>query len=426
MFQQLISRISQDDNPRLHRTPFLLLWIASYAAAWFLPRFYECLIWDYRLTDLRVWLKGSYNNREWWREDLLLGILFATVLAFMLSWLLKRRYGFVPQFFTISTFVGATLGGFGFPRIGLSHLNGLEFLPLDFMLWFGTVAIFQAIAVLRTSRQGWIIAAVGLLAGVIANAIYIPLHVDSLSNYSAEFGLLIGTIIQASGSGIAILNIMADTRKDTIPKRKVEEKAKTRIYGGFHPLIFVGLWLAIYFMGFNIMMLVRDSYNNFVGYRAFISENEVYWIVYGLAWAIAGFVMAIGQKWLLRQMRESGFQHWIIVSTIGWFITGASQFMLWFSDYGLVTHRFAWLVIFLIAPMLLQSIVIMREIPSGWLWLTSASPSIIVSGFIFYVRYYINYLAISTIIGHIMVIISTGVIFAYINARQTKFIKQTD
>src|SRR5688572_7385610 len=111
MFCQLISAVQNDENPRLHRVPFMLLWIMSYGLAWYAIDFYEWLRCELVLREFINWLK--YNND--WSEKLVIGIIFGTVLTSFHSWLIRRRYGYLPKYWTLITWIGATLTAYGYP-----------------------------------------------------------------------------------------------------------------------------------------------------------------------------------------------------------------------------------------------------------------------------------------------------------------------
>lgn len=424
MFKQLISRIKEDDNPRLHRVTFMALWIVSYGVAWFLPRFYERLAFDYRLYDVLRWLKGGglgATSRDWWREDILVGLLFGLVLATMQTWLLKRRYGYVPKFWRTATIIGATLGGFGYARVGLAHINGLEFLPVDFIIWFSVIALFQTIVMLQVSRRAWLIALIGILAGLVANGIFVPFTDNP---FSAETGLLAGSLIQAIGMGATILAVMANPRDGVIPKRKVKQKSKNRIQDDFHPLTFMGLWLALHLFrqvilsGFwNIRWMLTNQFEVFSHINNWIGQHQSFWIVSGSIWAIAGLILAIGQKWLMQQQSDKPFRHWTTLSAIGWFVAGICL-RQYLTGYNLPLYqRLAWLSAFFMIPALFQTLPMLRTMRYGWLWLVTGITPAIVTGWMvaFQIPYYSCYAIIT---GGMLLSLSTAIAFLFIKSRQ--------
>ena len=84
MFRQLVSIIIEDDNPSLHRIPFILLWFVSYGFAWFVLYIYEMIWYDWTFDPFLSWLK--YSPQGPWREGLVVGLLFGLMLSFVQTW----------------------------------------------------------------------------------------------------------------------------------------------------------------------------------------------------------------------------------------------------------------------------------------------------------------------------------------------------
>ena len=156
MIRQLMSAIRTDDNPRLHRIPFVLLWMLSFVLAWYAILIYEGLWYIKPLCDVVYLVKyGDFP------EGLFIGLLFGLVLAFVQTWLLRQRYGFVLKYWGLITIIGATIAGLGYPRVGTSVFTRPT-LGDDFILWFSVLGFFQAVAMMPINRKGWLIFIVGI------------------------------------------------------------------------------------------------------------------------------------------------------------------------------------------------------------------------------------------------------------------------
>ncbi len=92
------------------------------------------------------------------------------MLSFIQTWLIRQRYDYVPKFWRAATILGATIAGFGYPRIGMrtgESLIGFNWMGVnsttpvdstvnDFLIWFLVLNLFQAIVMFRVNRTAWI------------------------------------------------------------------------------------------------------------------------------------------------------------------------------------------------------------------------------------------------------------------------------
>src|SRR5690606_19883843 len=183
------------------------------------------------------------NNHAEWVTGVGMGLTFGLMLSLVQTWLIRRRYGFVPKFWRYTTIIGATLTGFSFPFA--TYYWDYDQLWIPLIIWFSLLNIFQAGVMFRVNRQAWLLALVGIVAGLVASGLYaIPDSYDT-----ALWALLLGATIQAIGTAIIMLRLMANPREGIVPKRDTDEKSKARMRDGLHPMTFIGFWAAAHFAG---------------------------------------------------------------------------------------------------------------------------------------------------------------------------------
>lgn len=382
MFRQLISAVLEDDNPRLHRIPFFLLWIVSYSLAWYVLYIYEMLWYEYRLDGILSWLKFSSS----WGEGLVIGLLFGLMLSFTQTWLIRQRYGYIPRFWRMATILGATIAGLGYPRVGLNpgeYFIGINnwginnpilvnSLVVDFFFWFIVLSLFQTIVLLPVNRKAWLIIVVGLLSGIVASA---PL-MDPAVLYGRPFWtLILGTMVQTLGTGLLVLYLMAYPREGIVAKREKVKKFRIDTEGKLTTISFALWWSGIFVLSLVMMVVLYELWRFMVYYSPIslyeslnLSDNEGKWYVGAVLFGIMGIVTAIAQQWLMKKHSQRIISHWRIFTIIGWVIAGV---MWWEYRY---THPLTLLdrnllkVGYFVIPTLVQTIPIHRALRGGWIW----------------------------------------------------------
>ncbi len=368
MIQQLLSRIKHDDNPRLHHTPFIILWMASYGLGWVFLRTYEILWYQSGLCDFYLWLRGGYdrNPETWWREDIFVGLLFGLSLAVVQTWLIRRRYGYVPKFWRVATIIGSVIAGFGYPRLGLFPYGIISSadISFDYLLWFSTINIFQSIVMWRINKTAWQIAGIGVLSSFVAISI---LHLLNPHSGGDTIALILGIAIQALGTALSVIKLMNEPREGIVPKRG-KNKSKNNFQKKFHPITFIGLWLLICLMGhltLDVIIEIRQIlYQNFYNYREFISWTRgagFSWILEINRFAFAGIIIGFGQQWLLKQQHRT-IDYWTLVTTLSWLFAGYMLSNRIPNGFQPLYYAFYFTV-----PILLPSLLIMRRIYFGWI-----------------------------------------------------------
>ncbi len=424
MFKNLMSRIKDDGNPRLHRIPFMVIWVAAYGLAWFSMFMLMIITSDMYDNAFMSWL----NNDGQWLMAILSGTLFGGMLSLIQGWAMRRRYGFVPRFWRI-----VTIGGSAFA--GLSMLQFSSFWSMDNawgagIAWFASIAILQAMVLFRVNHQSWLIALAGMAAGLIAASF----EIFEIGSYnSIIWAVLVGAAIQAFGTGFVMLRLMATPREGIIPKRESDEKAKARSRDGLHPFSFISFWAAAYFMGWVTFFVSMALFYLTIAETAIMRE-VIYFLEMNAEWvfgmtigAIIGFISALAQPWLMKQQSKTEVKHWIALSTIGWALAGIglSHYMdaYYLSDF----ERTLALLVWFVTPAIFQTIPMWRAMRGGWLWIVTGIVTAIVAVSIesaFDWSGMAEFYAI--MFGGIAQAIITGATFILLKSQQNQVEQQTD
>lgn len=420
MFQNLLSRITEDDNPRLHRIPFMIIWIAAYGLAWGSLAFTGIVASD--LID------DFYRYDETWFVGSLFGLVFGVMLAIVQGWILRRRYGFLPKFWRAATIIGAIISTIVFFTIASNYWGGWSFWIAG-TAWLTILALFQSAVLFRVNRQSWLLAVAGLFAGILAIAI----GAFQFATYDSEiWAMLVGAAIQAIGTGFVMLRLMANPREGIVPKRDTDEKAKARMRSGLHPFTFIAFQAAAYFMGWVMLFAVFILWMLTIGDTNIIHEINTYlgsnmeW-VYGLMiGAIIGFASALAQPWLMKQHSKTEIRHWIVLTTIGTALAGIG---LWhyMDGYSLNdTERFVALSAWFVIPALFQTIPMWRAMRGGWMWIATGIVTAIVA-ILTHIQFDWTYneTFYAVMFGGIAQAIITGAVFILLKSQQTR-VEQTD
>lgn len=425
MFKNLISRIQEDDNPRLHRIPFMVIWVAAYGLAWFSMFMSMMILSDMNNNSVIRWLTHDGT----WLMAIVAGTVFGGMLSLIQGWAIRRRYGFLPRFWRIVTIAGSAFAGFavfGF----LSNYGDINNAWGAGITWFAPMAILQAVVLFRVNRQSWLMAIAGILAGILAASI----EAFQIVNYeSLIWALLLGAGIQAFGTGIVMLRLMANPREGIVPKRESDEKSKSRLHDGLHPFSFISFWAAAYFMGWVTLFVSMALWFLTIGEIGIIQdairflERNVEW-VFGVTFgAIIGFVSALAQVWLMKQHSKTEVKHWIILSTIGWAIAGIGLFH-YMDSYSLtVFERNLALVVWFMTPAIFQTIPMWSAMRGGWLWIGTGIVTAIVAVSIDSAFSWSDMAEFYTImVGGVAQAIITGATFILLKSQETRVEQETE
>jgi hypothetical protein len=355
MLRQLFSMLLQDDNPRLHRIPFLLLWIASYGLIW-------VTIFVF-INQVSCWSSGENSIPDMRDINIFVGFVIALTLFPIQRWLLQQRYGYMPKYLGIATLIGGFISGFGYPKLATGIMHPRITID-DMIIWFGAITLFQTLATLHTNRRSWLIALVGIGA---ASVIITNLHFN-LAYSRAVF--VLATAIQAIGTGLAMLNLMGNPRQGIVPKRKSSEKPKHQDEK-LSPFTFVIIWMVVFYIAYAGAILVGEMLDTFLHIPPF---DQIWRQRENVLPLIFGIVLSISQKWLIEKYLGQTIRFWGWFTIIGWVVVCLVTTM--------TDDRIALFLTWLIIPIVAQMIAIRSLMSFSWIWVFAGVVTLFVS-FIF-------------------------------------------
>lgn len=361
---------TQDDRP-LGRVPFVLLWTFAYGVALVCS-----YIGMFLLYDFFVLLMGNDNlfsyllNEQLWVIGIGLGLGMGTLLALIQTWIIRRRYGFVPQYWRAITVLGVTVLTTATLTLVSSMDNGDSMIAILSLVALpaGGIGLIQTIASYRTSRYSLMFLAVSLVATLTATAIV------SVSDMYVFFALLAILIIYTFGSALVILQVMAHPRAGAIPKRDASQQVARP--QGLHPITFISLWSLTYIVAGGILGILfilasfPEVYSVARPYLDWIVQNDIAWLIGAPIGIVLGIVSASGQQWLMRYYNDTQVTGWSPLSVMGWLLAGIALFHLTiYPD----TNYSLWIAAFLIIPSLFQTIAWwLHGERRAWLWTGSS------------------------------------------------------
>ncbi|GEM_PF-4154479 len=354
MIQHILSAMPQDDTSRLHHVPFLLLWGGAYGVVWLFIFLYEKPFIQ-ELCDLNFWMRGGYGHTTIWRTELFIGLIAGTVLASIHGGLLQRRYRFIPKFWILTTVLGMAVGGLGYHPLGTSIGGTSIWAGNEILLWFGTMAMFQSLAMMRITKHGWLIGLVGIISTVVAIAV---IFVGGQSLSSQRMALIMGTAFQALGTGFVMMYLMSNLSFRFVPKRDMYHKVKPHYRESLSPVAFFILWITVNLIALGGMLLSFEPGRN-IRFESFLYPIlwSVEWYVL-FSYAIFGLILGIAQHWLIKQLTGQILSHWQWGTFIGWSMVGVFYLLVDQEILILDTNTviFLWFAI----PIVLQSILLTR------------------------------------------------------------------
>ena len=430
MLRQFLSAIQNDDNPRLHRVPFLLWWMMSYALGWYAIYVYEEFNpsspqgpwFEQRLCAFLTWLRLSEPFGR--REGLLVGFIFGLVLSLIQTWLIRERYGYIPRFWGIATIVGATIaGGYAYPRVGVTggglYNDVINTIP-DFRLWFSILGLFQSIGMWSISRKAWLMFVTGGIASALTVLSLVYLQIYYFDPFEA---LLLGTFIQSVGTGLIALYLMANPREGSVPKREKAQGMKFQPHNGLSTRGFISLWIGIYYFAQLLIAVLLEIWYRMLAYKSI----ELYWInlpqTYVIIFSMTGVATAIAQHWLI-QSRHS-IRYWHLFTVVGWIFAGfaAGQHFNYEADYSRLQENF-FLGVSLALPLLFQTIPMKRAMRGGWLWAVVGIASfVLIVLFQNWAWFSRSRLLYGTIFGGLFMSVATACLFLWLVARNKETIE---
>jgi hypothetical protein len=387
---------------RLHHVPFFWIWFALIGVAW-LSAFVGGSLLSYvrdavpLFREMASWI---YLNARW-IDGMMLGAFIGGLLALVQPWLIRWRYGFVPRFWRIATFVGAILASALFSNMiynngGYTNSAGYWVSPnhaLPLAFWFITLALVQMLALWPVVHRAWLYLVAGIGAFAFGYGIYFL--EESFNTYDYGYSnpmsiLFYGSVAQAVFSGLSFLWLMRDYRVEAVPKR--DEKAKLRQGMGLHPMSFMGLWTMAFLFGWvAVLSLGFMAYSigaTIPPLRDLISvifSNQ--WIAAGTLGLLLGGATALPQPWLMKQRSDysPNYRLWLILSAIGWTIGGLAipnMNSSYTIDQNGMPRYFLMLLAWFALPIALQSLAFIRDKRSFWLYALAGIVSAVMAYFV--------------------------------------------
>lgn len=363
---------------RSRRIPFMLAWIASYGLAWFSIVFTETyFIRAYPIPMLNI------NINAPWIPNVLIGLSFGLTLSLIQTRLIRRRYGFVPLLWRSVTIIGCVLLGFSFPLY--SYLSEVHQQWISFFVWFSFLNSLQAVVLFRVNHRAWLFALAGIIAGVVASSI---VYIDQAYR-PEDLALFWGSLIQAIGTSIVIMSLMANPREGIVPKRDFNELSKQLSQKRLTPLKFIVLWTLPYFIAwalFSTAWTVLFSNSGFAvirrSYFIWLDSYHSPWKVGLIIGLTIGITSAIIQTRLIKRFSNIKIHQWALVTIVGWAFAGIA-----FGYYGqgyqgfdntVPLRNILLLTVWFTAPAFFQTISIWLSIRHGWLWILTGLGSTII------------------------------------------------
>lgn len=382
-FKNMQSHITDLPSYRLF---FILAWIASYGLAWYSIWFVE--IFYMRAYPIEIF---QVNINASWTPNILIGLSFGLTLSLVQTWLIRQRYGFVPLLWRSVTIFGATLAGLCFPLY--SYLLGTHQVWISLFVWFSFLQSLQAVVLFRVNRRAWLFALVGIIAGIVAGSISASKPVDIRGYWTLyeDQAFLLASLIQAIGTSIVIMYLMANPREGIVPKRDPDELSK-KLSIPLTPLRFIALWTSAYFLAWSIFIIIwfstglgfRRSFfgNTYVGWLNYNGFNHSELIVGLMIGLTIGITSAILQTRLIKRFSDIKIQQWALVTIVGWVFAGIA-FGYYGQSYGnsnniISLKNILLLTVWFTAPTFFQTLPIWLAIRHGWLWILTGIGSTIV------------------------------------------------
>ena len=379
IFKIILSRITDLQS---HRIFFILAWIASYGLAWY-------SIWFAEVFFTRVY---QVNIDAPWIPNILIGLSFGLTLSLIQTWLIRRRYGFVPLLWRSITIFGATLAGLSFPMY--SYLMGTNQQWISLFVWFSFLNSLQSVVLFRVNRRAWLFALVGIIAGVVASSISAIDPLDVYWSLNEDWALIVGSVIQAIGTSIVIMYLMANPREGIVPKREPREPNelfKKLSQMRLTPLRFVGLWTLPYFIAWALFSTAWTQIALFrqTGFGLPLFSRYCWLYHHHSPWQVGlmigltiGITSAIIQTRLIKRYSKFKIYQWALVTIVGWVFAGIA-FGYYGQSYGdsaniISLRNVLLLTIWFTAPAFFQTLSIWLVIRHGWLWILTGIGSTIV------------------------------------------------
>lgn len=380
----------------LHRVPFVLLWMSTYAMGWAVA-ILLLLGLVVISTALRPILGFEFMNIL--INDLPnlfmagVGLTVGVATAWAQPWLVRQRSGMVLRGWRPLMIVSYLLAGVALTPVLLFELEGN--IGVGHFLWFAIPAVLPLLSLRRiVSGAGqWLLT--GLVSGSVALASYgffLSLNLGDLH----PFGLLFGTLVQSAVTAMMMTRLLNNSREEsqlaagaTTTGAALTESADTT-RGYLHHVPYMLLWLMTQGVGWmfvflvTLMLLLVTSLSNSVN-QWLIDLSPV--LTVGGAGLIYGVFSAWAQPWLMRLRTGLAIRNWrlstIVATTLAAALGALIVNMAPFTTAEQAAAHTMGLALWFLAPILPQTLALWRKGHNAWLWLITGVASAAVSIMLF-------------------------------------------
>lgn len=325
--------MSKDKNKKttrylhLHRVPFILLWMATYAMGWatailgvlafaLIASAFTPDIWSLLIDN--VYLAGGT-----------IGLLVGIGTAFGQPWLVHQRSGMVLRFWRPLMIISYVFAGIGLaPLIDeffITFNGSLNSITMAHFLWFFIPALLPMLSLRRVVRGAW---QWGLALTSVATitAIAYPLTMIP-ATWHHPFAMLFGTLAQSFLTGWVMLRMLNHSRVDAQLNATVAQSNETSIAtqeestrGYLHATPYMLLWLMTQGVGWMfvllvllLLMLVTIIFPD----MNYLLNNLHPMVFFGGAGLIYGIFSGWAQPWLMRLRTGKSVVNWRALTIIG-------------------------------------------------------------------------------------------------------------
>lgn len=371
----------------LHRIPFTLLWMATYAIGWGVG-FLVVLI----LALLNSMTFGILTMSEP-AIAMIIGLSVGAATAFGQPWLVRQRSGMVLRFWRPLTIVGYGIASLALaPILAFYTESSAEMMAAHF-LWFSIPAVLPMLSLRRIVRGAWkwIAAAIGV-AAITAMSHFIFLTPYNGVNAWHPFSMLFGTLAQSFVTAVIMLRLLKQPHSDTQLSAEASATHRTESTqqeetsrGYLHQSAYMLLWVMSQGVGwmfvltaFLLLMFITQFFPVFNSYLNAASSVVLFT---GFA-LIYGIFAAWGQPWLIRLRTGRIVRNWrpltIAATTLAAFV-GSALLQTQTGSAGIAQATVAIVGLWFITPNLLQMLSLRKVGRNIWLWPLSGVVSAAVS-----------------------------------------------
>lgn len=367
----------------LHRIPFILLWMSTYAMGWagaFLVLL--AVFVGFSFTEV---LTGSYPSISSSTLAFITGLSVGVFTAWGQPWLVRQRSGLVLRLWRPLSILSYALAGLAFAPL-IDGSNGGEIAGAHF-IWFFVPAILPALSLWRIVRGAWQWVAVSAGVGVASVALWEAL--SPLSWDGNPFAMLFSVVGYSFLTGWLMLRLLKRSRVDAqlsatnILATEAQTDDTTRGY--LHHVPYMLLWLMSQGVGWIFVIIAfllaimlaemlpwLNSWLNDVSLTVVIATGAL----------IFGVFSAWSQPWLVRLRTGKILHGWRPLTILGTTLSAFLAINLMLNEQGYIPDDtpestvIAALGIWFIGPMLLQLPALWRAGRSAWLWLVASVSSV--------------------------------------------------